>query len=116
MTKFEKIEALGLKVLTGELFGAGNPNENYIKASDLEALLEKGVRVYGHEEYRCIDKLQAGSDTHTGFLIDYKPIPKPKPVTKEELRRAIESDVKYSTHAQMEMVKILKRILDAGVE
>lgn len=116
MSKYKNIEALGLVILTGELFGAGNPNENYVKAADLEALLEKGVRMYGYkmEAHRNFSATKTPDDEVQGLLIDIKPIPKPKPVTKAE----IDNYLFYASRgcATDNILDFLKRIRDAGVE
>lgn len=122
MSKFKNIEALGIEVLIAKL---QNPNERVVLAADLEALLENGVRVYGREakgpdtaNMRVFDYCSS-VDTHTGLLIDYKPIPKPKPVTGEELICLINSLLCETSHFKVgtqTLEDIKKRIKDAGVE
>ena len=114
VSKYPLCEEVGLKP---SLYTTGD-NEKLLMASDVEALLLRGVRVYGDDRlYGCTTDHRAKSLTHQGLLIDYKPIPKPKPVTKEEIKALL--GWYGDGHGPLELkdaVDLLKRALDAGVE
>lgn len=123
MTKFKNIEALGLSI--SEYNGGLKYGTCFVYAADLEALLEKGVRVYGvansllnSAAYSSLTEHRGGRDTHTGILIDYKPIPKPKPVSKEEIKNLLISVENWLPEGgdKRTIVLSLKRILESGVE
>lgn len=85
---FKNIEALGLRVEWRPILNYNVVNAVQVPtvdANDLEALLEKGVRVYGRKsptpnnwqfadfQNHCADY----RDTHSGLLIGIQPIVKP---------------------------------------
>ena len=81
MSKYPLTEGLGLFVQTGSLVihgGSGGPKD-YIRADDLERLLEKGARIIGHKsEYGWVwgEPHSRAKNTHTALLIGIKPIQK----------------------------------------
>ena len=118
MSKYPLCEEVGLKP---SLYTTGD-NEKLLMASDVEALLLRGVRVYGQEKWDCAYGLTGRknrNDTHEGILLNYKPISKPKPVTKEELICLINSLLCETSHFKVgtqTLEDLKKRIKDAGVE
>lgn len=91
MDKYQKIKDFGLEVFDGI---------DYIKcvaASDLLEILEAGVEVYGQidgdgpchfQSLRCLGGY-AGESTHTGIIINIKPLkPKEVTITREDLETA----------------------------
>ena len=113
MSEYKLIKELGL--IVQEL-----KNGAYIvNADDLEALLQKAIRVYGKKptDGYCsgvvsLRDFPDPEDTHSGLLLNYKPTEKPKPVSREELRKLVESE--YPSAFENE--RMLKRILKNGVE
>lgn len=115
MSELKNIKALGLKLHTVSVNSRWG--DSVVMASDLEALLEKGVRVYGPvRDFMAVGQTKTVHDTHTGLLIDYKPISKPKPVTKAELRSLLYAIENYHAMNLQDIPDLLKRALDAGVE
>lgn len=89
-------------------------NPKYVVAKDLEAELAKGAEIFGQRnQYGATDiSLNKNSArTHSGLLLNYKPIQNQEPVSREEIEQFYNSfSEKYSDTA-----KLLKRILDKGV-
>ena len=85
---------------------------DYISADDLEALLAKGVEVYGDEVKDIFEHKYRNDNTttHSGLLIGYKPIESQEPVSRNEIKEYFDKHIDISGAA-----KILKRILENGV-
>lgn len=124
MSKFPMIEdVLGLKVWEdaawADSVGRGF-NFDAVKAADLEAILEKGVKVNGiFKDGRC-DAFDNNDDltgaSHSALLINIQPIKPPK-VTREEVERAIKMRMGTSERrASMPLDDLLTRILKHGLE
>lgn len=112
MSKFKMCESVGLEVYHVGHFGVA-PS---IKASEVEAMLSKGVRVYNDIERE--DEFWTNSkyykNKQTGLVIDIKPIERVKPVSKSEILEVIEGG-HSCTLAYEALVDTLERILEAGV-
>ncbi len=81
--KYPRIEELGLRICEGAI---GRPEQDKVRASELEAILEKGVSVKGYyEDDEPLFGIGEDSEmTHSGLLINIQPL-KLKPVTRKEL-------------------------------
>lgn len=87
---------------------------HYIKASDLEAILAKGVEVYGDDDIKLGFATSRNYEfSHSGLLIGYKPIESQEPVNIKELLEAIYGVRKGQGYDYLE--KIAKRIKKNGV-
>ena len=99
---YKRINELGLKVVeafayqtsitaeTGQGTGVCSSTmyaDHYVRASDLEALLEKGVEVrsYSAQTHWFPSTFITNTDSHTALLINIKPIEKPNPISIKEL-------------------------------
>lgn len=109
--KYPLCEKMGLKVT--EI----NQLVHTCNASEVEKLLSEGVVVYGNKFHILNDQESVAfalydddASTHSGLLIGYKLIEKPKPVSKEEIRNTI---AEIANPAKLE--KLLQRILENGV-
>jgi hypothetical protein len=93
MDKYAKIKELGLEVVNVFEQGKLLKDSHLVYADSLLSVLDKGVEVNG-----CLGKKQGISDnwafdskyddettTHTGLVINLKPLAKPEPVSKEEI-------------------------------
>lgn len=72
---FPHIKELGLGVYYRHAFTA--EGDHYVRAADLEALLAKGVRVYGDPNIMgqvWSDRNSLNLDTHTALLVGIEPI------------------------------------------
>jgi hypothetical protein len=95
----------------------------FIKASEVEKLLGEGVEVTGNKmsskspnnwawdsEYTC------DQSTHTGLVINIKPIEKPKPVTKAQIIAEIEKLMDACKVDFDETHELLNAIRTLGIE
>ena len=104
----------------------------YIKASDLEAELAKGVEVFGIK-FNSDDKDSVAfalyddyDSTHSGLLIGYQPIESSEPVSREEILELLadlSSSMSCSTATKVRLEteikltnEIRKRILENGIK
>ena len=80
MSEFKRIKELGLKVEIARQCGpyVRDIERNMVSASDLEALLEKAVRVYGYKNRSktsyvgFAEENNPAFDTHAGLLLIVK--------------------------------------------
>lgn len=112
MTKYKLCKEVGLPVV--KVYTGMQITDEIILASEVEALLQNGVRVYGCKpaELNCyVMSKEAGElNKFSGLLIDYKPIR--KKVMREEITRALDN-----SDADFEMFsELLKRIESEGLE
>ncbi len=91
-----------------------------VKASDLEAILENGVMMYGKTNSDGFDshdfaddRCMADTDTHIGLLINIQPIEKQNPVSKKEVINFLQEH--SNAHFSL-MNNFIKRIESAGIE
>jgi hypothetical protein len=129
MSRYPLCEKLGLKVKCYDLkkwaFAEEHPSHGiyccYVGASELERLLSEGVAVFGpYDISRCepleslaLSKEAAGNDKFSGLILNYKPIEKEQPVTKEEIIKFIED---YSHSKNSSAVEFVNRLKKAGVK
>lgn len=112
-----------LKVHDGAVhYSTGGHVCNVIMPAELEALLEKGVEVYGGDENDLATCPTRGEkDKMTGLLIGYKPIENQEPVSKSEVLKMLKScDTFIDVPDNFDSVKkdlsdLLKRIEKNGV-
>lgn len=107
--KYPLIESLGLSVKYPVDFGHHN-----VIASELEAVLSMGAIVHGGHSgittfYKC------PSDTYSGLLINYKPMEKPKPVSKSEILEALKANYENDSCLLAGLSILSERIQKAGV-
>lgn len=117
MSKYKLIEELGISVITFHQTKISPDGITYAFADDLLKVLESGVRVYGELSDWSNKPTNVGVGiyekmTHSGLLINYKPIEKPEPVTKEEIDRALNEDA--SIH--LSQTKVLENWRDLLVK
>jgi len=88
MDKYAKIRELGLGV-----FRYGPEDEMCISVEALLAVLDKGVEVFGEQNsadgndraVSYLDSRKREKCTHSGLLLNYKPIAKPEPVSARDI-------------------------------
>lgn len=84
MSEYPNISKFASELLNGN----SGVFEEYCKLSDLEAILAKGVVVYGQNDsmpYNMSHVYDNRSDTHSGLLLSYQPIESSEPVKVEEI-------------------------------
>ncbi len=112
--KYELIKGLELEVGQPQYFGA---YATVVSAVQLEALLQRGVRVYGNDN-TLYGETKDSKDTHSGLLIGYAPIPKLEPVSVEEIIENLEkasTAYKHGIAFSVGIVKLIERLKSAGV-
>jgi hypothetical protein len=115
--KHKIIKELGLQVT---LTFSGEP---VVDADSLEALLQKGVSMFGSECNNlpvALSLLGKPRDTHSGLLIGYAPIPKLEPVNLKEVIEKLEDVVtclmdKTEGAFKRDTITLIERLKSAGV-
>jgi hypothetical protein len=119
--KYELIKGLGLMLYEGRALNVikqpiHNYNEEIILADDLEALLAKGVRVYGYQcpkEGSIFNVTKAEYDTHQALAINIREIPKLEPASVEEILKLLRTtDVAGTCRVN----SLIERIEKAGIK
>ena len=109
MSEYKLCKSLGLKV-HGEPLG-------YVMASDLEALLSKGVEVFGVRDAPNTiwgKRKEPHRDCYSGMIINIKPIS--RPVSKKELLDMFNKMCVPNWQVQKECEDIISRIESQGIE